>query len=105
MSTSTRTVTFNRSSTAVPLATGVTFARTDVIVTDSTGVALPTVSAKPTDLSVTVPNVTDGKGSVTATDFDSNGATLGAPVTQAFDSSTGTGTGGQFFPLTGLMIT
>jgi hypothetical protein len=104
MSTSTRTVTFNRSTTAVPLASGVTFARTDVVVTDSTGVALPTVSAKPTDLSVTVPSVTDGKGSVTATDFDSNGAVLGSPVTQAFDSTTGTG-GGQFFPLAGLTIT
>lgn len=102
MSTSTRTVTFNRSSTAVPLAGGVTFAKTTVVVTDSLGI-INSVDARPTDLSVDIPNVTDGKGTVTATDFDSTDAPLGTPITQTFDSSTGTGA--QFFPLFGLTIT
>jgi len=90
---------------SVPSSTGAAFASTSVVVTDSTGVAQAPVlltGAEATPWSFTT-NVAPGDGTVTATDLDVNGATLGTPVTQAFTEA---GTAPvTFLPSTGITVT
>ena len=72
--------------TSTPLPTGVVFGHTNVVVTDSAG-AVQTFALSGSETppwSVTASNLADGAGSVTATDVDATGATIGTPVTQAF---------------------
>lgn len=75
--------------TAAPLPTGVVFGHTNVVVTDSAnGVQTFALNGSETPpWSVKVGNVADGAGTVVATDVDSNGATLGTPVTQSFTTT------------------
>lgn len=85
--------------------TGAAYANTQVVITDSTGVAQPTVtltgSELPTPFSF-VTSVAIGAGTVVATDFDVNGVAIGGPVSQTF---TEVGTPPTFAPTTGITVT
>jgi hypothetical protein len=90
---------------SIPTPNGAAFASTSVIVTDSSGVAQPAVlltgKETPTPWAFST-SVAAGAGSVTATDLDVNGATLGTPIAQAFTEA---GTPPAFFPSTGITVT
>jgi hypothetical protein len=90
---------------SIPTPTGAQFASTSVVVTDSTGVAqaavLLTGAETPTAWAFST-SVAPGAGSVTATDLDINGATLGTPVTQSFTEA---GSPASFLPSTGITVT
>jgi len=90
---------------SIPTPTGAQFASTSVLVTDSTGVAqasvLLTGAETPTPWAFST-SVAPGAGSVTATDLDINGATLGTPVTQSFTEA---GSPASFLPSTGITVT
>lgn len=89
--------------TATPAPAGVTFASTQVLVTDSSGAAqtfsLVGTESPPWGVSATV---AAGAGSVTATDLDSTGAAIGTPVTQSY---TTTSVGTTFPGTTGITVT
>jgi hypothetical protein len=71
------------------LPAGVTFAGTQIVVTDSAG-AVQTDTLNGTESppwSATVTGLANGAGSVTATDLDSTGAAIGSPITQSFSPS------------------
>lgn len=85
-----------------PLVPGQTYAGTKVDVTDASG-AVQTktlIGSESPKFSATF-TVVDGTGSVTATDLDVTGATIGTPVVQAF--ATG-GTGTTFPQTTGVVV-
>jgi len=90
---------------SIPTPTGAQFASTSVVVTDSTGVAqaavLLTGAETPTPWAFST-SVAPGAGTVTATDLDINGATLGTPVTQSFTEA---GSPASFLPSTGITVT
>ncbi len=85
--------------------TGAAFASTSVVVTDSTGVAqapvLLTGKETPTPWAFST-SVAVGSGTVVATDLDTNGATLGSPVSQSFTEA---GSPPTFLPTTGITVT
>lgn len=85
--------------------TGAAYANTQVVVTDSTGVAQPTVTLTgkelPTPFAFTT-SVAVGAGTVVATDFDANGAVINGPVTQTF---TEVGSPPTFAPTSGITVT
>jgi len=93
------------SPTAVSTPTGVAFASTSVVVTDSTGVAqtavLLTGVETPTPWAFQT-SVAAGTGTVVATALDTAGTTLGTPITQTFTEA---GTVPTFFPPTGITVT
>ncbi len=77
------------------LPTGITFASTKAVVTDNSGAVLPPVTLTgaetPTPWSATLTGAAGpSEASVTFTDLDSNGNTIGTPVTV-----TESGSGGQ----------
>jgi hypothetical protein len=79
------TVTITKTTANLPAA-NVAFVNTSVVVTDGAGsVQAPVLlnGSEGTPWSFTT-SVAPGSGSVTATDLDANGATIGTPVTQAF---------------------
>jgi hypothetical protein len=86
---------------STPTPTGAAYAGTSVVVTDSTGVAQPAVTLTAAPFSF-VTSVAPGAGSVTATDLDVNGATLGTPVTVTFTEA---GSPPAFTPTTGITVT
>lgn len=90
---------------AVNTPSGAAFKNTSVVVTDSTGVAqapvLLTGAETPTPWAFTT-SVAPGAGTVVATDLDINGATLGAPISQAFTEA---GSPPTFLPSTGITVT
>jgi hypothetical protein len=90
---------------SIPTPNGAAFASTSVVVTDSSGVAQPAVLLTgvetPTPWAFST-SVNPGAGSVTATDLDVNGATLGTPVTQTFTEA---GSPPSFFPSTAITVT
>lgn len=91
--------------TPTPLPGAAAFAKTNLVVTDSAGVAqngsVDGTESSPWALGFQ--NLADGTGSVVATDVDVNGATLGSPITQAFTTAPA---GGQTFPATtGITVT
>ena len=88
--------------TITPLPAGVTFASTNLVVTDSAGAtqSLSLNGSESPPWSVTVSGLADGAGTVVATDVDTTGATIGTPVSQSF--STGTAT---FSATTGITVT
>jgi hypothetical protein len=94
------TITAPRDPTAVTLAPGQSFAATAYVVVDNSGATLPagTLTGKETPPWTAVLAGTDGphEASVTFTDLDSTGATIGAPV--IFTESGQGGIPGQFFP-------
>lgn len=69
-------------SSSINTPTGAAYAKTNVVVTDSTGVAQPAVAVTPTSPSF-VASVAPGAGTVVATDVDVNGATLSS-ISQVF---------------------
>jgi hypothetical protein len=69
-------------SSSINTPTGAAYAKTNVVVTDSTGVAQPAVAVTPTSPSF-VASVAAGAGTVVATDVDVNGATLSS-ISQVF---------------------
>lgn len=74
--------------TATPLPTGVVFDHTNVVVVDSAATSQTfALNGSETPPWSQVVTVADGAGTVTATDVDSTGATIGTPVTQAFTST------------------
>jgi hypothetical protein len=90
---------------AVP--TGITYAATAIVVVDNSGATLPAVtvngSESPPWTAVFTGKDGTAEASATATDLDTNGNTIGTPVT-----GTESGTGGQpatFPQTTGLSIT
>ena len=90
---------------SIPTSTGAAFASTSVVVTDSSGTAQPAVLL--TGVETPPPwafstSVAPGAGSVTATDLDANGATLGTPVTQTFTEA---GSPPSFLPSTAITVT
>ena len=80
--------------TPTPLPTGVTFASTAVVVTDNSGTVLAPVTLNGTESPPWTAVLTGATGpneaSVTVTDLDTNGNTIGTPITV-----TESGTGGQ----------
>jgi hypothetical protein len=90
---------------SIDTQTGAAFASTSVVVTDSSGTAQPAVLLtgveSPTPWAFTT-SVAPGAGSVTATDLDANGVTLGTPVTQSFTEA---GSPQTFQPSTGISVT
>lgn len=86
--------------TDTPLPTGVTFAGTAAVVTDNSGAVLPAVVLNGTETppwSATLTGATGSQeASVTFTDLDTTGATIGTPVTVTESGSGGFGT----FPAT-----
>jgi hypothetical protein len=85
--------------------TGVPFASISVVVTDSSGTPQPPVlltgSETPTPWAFST-SVNPGAGTVVATALDTNGATLGAPITQSFTEA---GSPPTFQPPTGITVT
>ena len=88
---------------SVATSTGAAYAGTQVVVTDSTGVAQPTVTltGKETPAWTIVTSVAVGAGTVVATDVDVNGATLNV-VTQTFTEA---GSPPVFTPTAGITVT
>jgi hypothetical protein len=90
---------------SIPTQTGVPFASTSVVVTDSSGVAQPAVMLTgvetPTPWAFST-SVAPGAGTVVATDLDNSGATLGTPITQAFTEA---GSPPSFLPTTAITVT
>jgi hypothetical protein len=90
---------------SIPTPTGAQFASTSIVVTDSTGTpqtaVLLTGAETPTPWAFST-SVAPGAGTVTATDLDINGATLGTPVTQTFTEA---GSPASFLPSTGITVT
>lgn len=90
---------------AVNTPTGAAYANTQVVVTDSTGVAQPTVTLTgkelPTPFAFTT-SVAVGAGTVVATDFDVNGVLINGPVSQTFTEA---GTPPTFAPTSGITVT
>lgn len=88
---------------SVPTSTGAAYAGTQVVVTDSTGVAQPTVTlnGSETPAWTLVTSVAVGAGSVVATDVDVNGASLNV-VTQTFTEA---GSPPSFTPTAGITVT
>jgi hypothetical protein len=80
---------------STPTPTAAAFASTSVVVTDSSGVAQAAVLLTGVETNV-------GAGTVVATDLDINGATLGAPISQAFTEA---GTPPAFLPTTAISVT
>jgi hypothetical protein len=88
--------------TDTPLPTGVVFGHTNLLVTDSAGVAqtLAVNGSETPPWTVTAIGLADGAGTVVGTDVDATGATIGTPVTQSFT------TGAVTFPATtGITVT
>jgi hypothetical protein len=101
-----------RSTTAVPLSIGQTFFATAYVVVDNAGNTLPagTLNGSESPPWTATLTGTDGPGeaSVTFTDLDSTGATIGTPVTITESGSGGVVTPPPpFFPVaaTGSSIT
>jgi hypothetical protein len=88
---------------SVLTSTGAAYSGTQVVVTDSTGVAQPsvTLTGKETPAWTLVTSVAPGAGTVVATDVDVNGATLNT-VTQAFTEA---GSPPVFTPTSGITVT
>ena len=90
---------------STPTPTAAAFASTSVVVTDSSGVAqaavLLTGVETPTAWAFST-SVNVGAGTVVTTDLDINGATLGAPISQAFTEA---GTPPAFLPTTAISVT
>ncbi len=95
------TIVAGRSPTAATLNPGQTFAATAYVVVDNSGATLPagTLNGSESPPWTITLTGTDGpnEASVTFTDLDSTGATIGTPVTIT-ESGTG-GVTGQFFPV------
>lgn len=88
--------------TPTPLPTGVVFGHTNLTVTDSAGAAqtLAVNGSETPPWTATATGLADGSGTVVGTDVDSNGNTIGTPVTQTFT------TGAVTFPgTTGITVT
>jgi hypothetical protein len=89
-----------RDPTAVTLAPGQSFAATAYVVVDNSGATLPagTLTGKETPPWTAVLTGTDGpnEATVTFTDLDSTGATIGTPL--VYTESGSGGIPGQFFP-------
>ena len=90
---------------SIATPTGIAFASTSVVVTDSSGVAQPAVLLTgvetPTPWAFST-SVAPGAGTVVATDLDTNGATLGTPVSQTFTEA---GSPPNFLPTTSISVT
>src|ERR1700744_3165657 len=90
---------------AINSPTGAAYASTNVMVTDSTGVAQPPVvltgKELPTPFALTT-SVAPGAGTVVATDVDVNGAPINGPVTKTFTEA---GTPPTFAPTSGITVT
>jgi hypothetical protein len=103
------TIVSGRSTTAATLAAGQTFAATAYVAVDNSGATLPagTLNGSETPPWTVVLTGADGphEATVTFTDLDSTGATIGTPVVVT-ESGSG-GVTGQFFPAsaTGSSIT
>ena len=85
------------------LAPGVTYAATAYVVVDNSGVTLPAGTLDSTNTVTLTGASGPNEATVTFTDLDSNGNTLGTPVVVT-ESGTG-GQTGQFFATTGGTIT
>lgn len=84
-----------------PLPSGVTFAATAYQVVDNSGASLPAGTLNGTETPPWTATLTGAEGSgeaqVTFTDLDSNGNTIGSPITV---TESGTGGQPQTFPAT-----
>lgn len=88
--------------TTTQLPAGVTFASTNLVVTDSGG-ATQSFSLNGSETppwSVLVSGLADGNGSIVASDVDTTGATIGTPVSQSFNTGVAT-----FAATTGITVT
>lgn len=106
------TVVSGRSTTALTLAAGQTFAATAYVVVDNSGVTLPAGTLNGSESPPWTATLTGADGpneaSVTFTDLDTTGATIGTPVTLTESGSGGVVTPpAPFFPVsaTGSSIT
>jgi hypothetical protein len=91
--------------TSILTPTGVAFASTSVVVTDSSGVAQPAVllvgNETPTPWAFST-SVAPGAGTVVATDLDTSGTVLGTPISQTFTEA---GSPPTFLPTSGISVT
>jgi hypothetical protein len=101
------TIVATKATTPTTLAAGQTYAATAYVVTDNSGATLPagTLNGSETPPWTAVLTGVDGpkEATVTFTDLDATGATIGTPVVVT-ESGTG-GVTGQFFATTGGTIT
>ena len=91
---------------STPLPGTAAFAKSNIVVTDGAG-ATQSASVTGTEIppwSAPFNNIAAGSGSVTATDLDVNGATLGSQ-TQAFQTAPGGGTGTTFPQTSSIVVT
>jgi hypothetical protein len=95
------TIVIQATKTTSPLPAGVTFAATAYVVTDNSGATLPAGTLNGSETppwSATLTGASGpGEASVTFTDLDTNGNTIGTPVTV---TESGTGGQPQTFPAT-----
>jgi len=93
------TITATKSTTSTPLPDGVTYASTAAVVTDNSGTVLPAVILDSSNTATLTGSSGLSEASVTFTDLDTNGNTIGTPVTIT-ESGSG-GIPGTFFATTG----
>lgn len=75
--------------TVTPVPTGVVFGHTNLVVTDSSGVAQPfALNGSETPPWSQVVTVADGDGTLSVTAVDTTGAAIGTPVSGKFTAGT-----------------